>query len=148
MATPTDTRPALAGFHHFSATVSDVEASAAWYQRVFGMMRVPPPFPHYGDEDSGYGVVLLDPATGIGVGLHHHRDNTGEPADERRCGLDHMAFQVPARADLDAWASWLDSLGITHSGAIDAADPMPYSTLVFRDPDNVQLEIFYMDPPA
>ena len=51
-------------------------------------------------------------------------------------------------ADLDAWASWLDSLGITHSGAIDAADPMPYSTLVFRDPDNVQLEIFYMDAPG
>jgi glyoxylase I family protein len=109
-------------------------------------MRVPAPFPHFGDEDSGYGIVLLDPATGIGVGLHHHRDNTGEPADERRCGLDHMAFQVPARADLDAWASWLDALGLAHSGANDAADPVPYSALVFRDPDNVQLEIFHMDP--
>jgi glyoxylase I family protein len=148
MATPTDTRPALAGFHHFSATVSDVEASATWYQRVFGMMRVPPPFPHFGGEDNGYGVVLLDPTTGLNVGLHHHPDNTGEPADERRCGLDHMAFRVPTRADLDAWASWLDSLGIAHSGAVDAVDPMPYSALVFRDPDNVQLEVFYMDAPG
>jgi glyoxylase I family protein len=148
MATPTDTRPALAGFHHFSATVSDVEASASWYERVFGMVRVPPLFPHHGDEDSGYAIVLLDPVTGMNIGVHHHRENTGEPADERRCGLDHMAFQVPARADLDAWASWLDSLGIAHSGAIDAADPMPYSTVVFRDPDNVQLEIFYMDMPS
>jgi len=148
MTSSTATRPALSGFHHFSATVSDVEASTAWYERVFGMTRVPAPFPHHADAESGYGVVLLDPRTGICVGLHHHSGNTGEPADERRCGLDHMAFLVPSRADLDAWASWLDSLGIAHSGVNDTDDPMPYSALVFRDPDNVQLEIFYMDTPG
>jgi catechol-2,3-dioxygenase len=37
--------PAVTGFHHFSATVSDVEASAQWYERVFGMNRVPVTFP-------------------------------------------------------------------------------------------------------
>ncbi|GAA4742557.1 VOC family protein [Actinomycetospora chibensis] len=145
--TATEHRPALGTFHHFSATVSDVEASAAWYERVFGMSRVPAPFPHYDDADSGYAIVLLDPATGIGIGLHHHRDQQDGPADERRCGLDHISFAVPTRADVDAWASWLDRLGIAHSGANDTDDPVPYTALVFRDPDNVQLEIFYMDTP-
>jgi hypothetical protein len=26
---------------------------------------------------------------------------------------------------------------------IDTAKPMPYSVVVFRDPDNLQLELFY-----
>src|SRR4051795_8777741 len=30
-------RPALAGFHHFSITATDVDASVAWYQRVLGL---------------------------------------------------------------------------------------------------------------
>ena len=46
----TATSPAVTGIHHFSPTVSDVEASAQWYERVFGMSRVPVTFPHHGDE--------------------------------------------------------------------------------------------------
>ncbi len=38
---------------------------------------------------------------------------------------------------------WLDELGIEHSGVIDTNTPMPYSVVVFRDPDNIQLELFY-----
>jgi glyoxylase I family protein len=51
---------------------------------------------------------------------------------------------VAERADLDAWVSWLDSLGIAHSGAIDTDKPVPYSVVVFRDPDNIQLELIHM----
>ena len=39
--TETTAAPAVTGFHHFSPTVSDVEASAQWYERVFAMNRVP-----------------------------------------------------------------------------------------------------------
>jgi hypothetical protein len=59
-AAVTGTPPAMTGFHHFSPTVSDVEASAAWYERVFGMSRVPVTFPHYGDERGGYAVLMMD----------------------------------------------------------------------------------------
>ena len=31
---------------------------------------------------------------------------------------------------------------------IDAENPIPYSVVVFRDPDNIQLELFVDDPPA
>ena len=27
---------------------------------------------------------------------------------------------------------------------IDAEQPLPYSVVVFRDPDNIQLELFHM----
>jgi glyoxylase I family protein len=139
-----DTAPAVTGFHHFSPTVSDVEASAQWYERVFGMNRVPVTFPHYGAEEEGYAVLLMDPRSGIAIGLHHHQANAGQRFDERVTGLDHISFGVADRADLDAWASWLDELGIEHSGVIDTDSPVPYSVVVFRDPDNIQLELFHM----
>ena len=33
------TAPALAGYHHLGITVSDVEASEAWYAETFGLVR-------------------------------------------------------------------------------------------------------------
>jgi catechol 2,3-dioxygenase-like lactoylglutathione lyase family enzyme len=88
-------------------------------------------------------VLLIDPRSGIAIGLHHHDANPGQLFDECRTGLDHISFGVADRASLDAWASWLDELGIEHSGVIDTDKPMPYSVVVFRDPDNLQLELFY-----
>jgi catechol 2,3-dioxygenase-like lactoylglutathione lyase family enzyme len=64
--------------------------------------------------------------------------------DECRTGLDHISFAVADRASLDAWAGWLDELDVEHSGAIDVDQPMPYSVVVFRDPDNIQLELIYL----
>ena len=45
-------------------------------------------------------------------------------------------------ADLEGWARWLDKLGIEHSGIRTGDEPFGYATLVFRDPDNIQLELF------
>jgi glyoxylase I family protein len=139
-----ETAPAVTGLHHFSLTVSDVEASAPWYERVFRMNRVPATFPHYGAEDEGYAVLLIDPRSGIAIGLHHHQANPGQPFDECQNGLDHVSFGVAGRGDLDAWVAWLDELGIEHSGVIDTVSPVPYSVVVFRDPDNIQLELFHV----
>jgi glyoxylase I family protein len=86
----------------------------------------------------------MDPRSGIAIGLHHHQANPGQPFQESRTGLDHISFGVADRADLDAWARWLDELGVEHSGVIDTDNPLPYSVLVFRDPGNIQLELFHM----
>jgi glyoxylase I family protein len=142
--TETAAAPAIAGFHHFSPTVSDVEASARWYEQVFGMSRLSMTFPHHKAEQEGYAVLLIDPRSGVVIGLHHHEGNAGEPFQENRTGLDHMAFSVGSHADLEAWASWLGTLGIENSGVVDVTEPMPYSVVVLRDPDNIQLELFHM----
>jgi glyoxylase I family protein len=52
-------------------------------------------------------------------------------------------LSVPSRADLETWQAHLQQLGVTHSPIADR----PYgSVLVFRDPDNIQLELFA--PPS
>jgi glyoxylase I family protein len=140
MAEPT---AAITGIHHFSPTVSDVEASAAWYEKVFSAMRLPITFPHHDLEETGYAVLLIEPTSGLLIGLHHHEANDGQSFDESRTGLDHIGFGVANRADLDAWVAKLDELGVAHSGVRDIEGPAPFSTLVFRDPDNIQLEFIY-----
>jgi glyoxylase I family protein len=123
-------------------TVRDIELSASWYQRVFGAQRVPMTFPHYEREDTGYGVLLLEPRSGLAIGLHTNTGNDGSQFDEAKTGLDHVGFNVAGRAELDAWTAWLDELGIEHSGIRTGDEPFPYATVVFRDPDNIQLELF------
>ena len=78
--------------------------------------------------------------TGVGITVMTH-DGTQETGafDERRVGLDHLAFKVANRDEMQRWATHLEVNGITHSGIIDSG----YGpTLVFRDPDNIQLELF------
>ncbi len=138
----TGDRPTITGIHHFSPTVRNVEASAEWYQKVFGLERVPVTFPHYEREETGYAVLLVDPNSGLAIGLHENRGNEGEQFDECRTGLDHIGFNVSDRAEMEQWAEHLSALGVEHSGIRDLNEPMAFSTLVFRDPDNIQLELF------
>jgi catechol 2,3-dioxygenase-like lactoylglutathione lyase family enzyme len=137
-----DNEPAITGIHHLSVTVSDVEASAEWYQKVFGLQRVPVTFPHYEREETGYAVLLIDQRSGLAFGLHKNTGNQGESFDECRTGLDHFGFNVSDRAELDRWADHLSAVGVEHSGIREVKEPVPFSTLVFRDPDNIQLELF------
>ena len=123
-------------------TVRDIESSAAWYQRVFRAQRVPMTFPHYEREDTGYGVLLLEPRSGLAIGLHTNTGNNGAQFDEAQTGMDHVGFNVTGREELEAWTAWLDELGIEHSGIRTGNEPLPFATVVFRDPDNIQLELF------
>jgi glyoxylase I family protein len=134
--------PGITGIHHISVTVTDLEASLDWYQRLLGADRVPMKFPHYGCEDTGYGELLVDSRSGVVIGLHTNTGNDGQRFDEARTGLDHVALNVASRADLEAWTARLDELGIAHSGIRVGEQPFPFATVVFRDPDNIQLELF------
>ncbi|WP_416972184.1 VOC family protein [Streptomyces sp. 4F14] len=133
------TSPGIAGVNHVALTVTDLDASVAWYQRLFGMVNVGK-FPHFDKEESGYAVVLAEPRSGVVIALHTNTGNRGESFDEVRTGLDHLAFTVASSEELQAWAAWLDELGIEHTGVRHITDPSPISTLVLRDPDNIQLE--------
>ena len=137
-----DAAPGITGIHHFSITVTDLDASLAWYQRLLRADRVPMKFPHYEREDTGYGELLIEPRSGVVIGLHTNTGNDGQRFDEARTGLDHVALNVATQDDLQAWIAWLDQLGIEHSGIRAGAEPFPFATVVFRDPDNIQLELF------
>ena len=71
-------------------------------------------------------------------------DATGtDQFDETRVGLDHFAFGVAGRAELDKWVAHFNDLGVAHSGIIEAHWG---DTVVFRDSDNMQLELFAFNP--
>jgi catechol-2,3-dioxygenase len=78
------------------------------------------------------------------VGLHQFPDPADTlPFNERRVGLDHLAFTCSSRSELEAWQIRLDELGIVNGGVVDAAYG---SVLSFRDPDNIALEFFAPSP--
>jgi catechol 2,3-dioxygenase-like lactoylglutathione lyase family enzyme len=132
----------ITGLHHLGLTVRDVQASAAWYEDVLGFRRS-------GEFEAPDGsrskVFLRHEGLSIRLGLTQHRPGPGGPFDETHPGLDHLAFAVPGRADLDAWAGRLAAAAVTHSPVAAANTVTGAAVLVFRDPDNIQLELFF-DP--
>jgi glyoxylase I family protein len=130
--------PEFPSIAHVALTVTDLGRSRPWYQELF---ESPPVI----DEDTGpfHHVVWILGGQTL-VGIHQFPDPHGPvPFDERRPGLDHLAFACTSRAELDQWESKLNELGIANGGIVDA----PYgSALSFRDPDNIALEFF--SPPA
>jgi glyoxylase I family protein len=122
---------------HVAVTVCDLEASESWYTRLLGVEPVL-------DEDTGPFRHIVYALGGTLFGLHgfpHLKSNDG--FDERRPGLDHVAFGCASRDELVDWAARLDELGIAHGGVVDAGYG---SGLSFRDPDNIALELFA--PPS
>jgi glyoxylase I family protein len=134
-------RPEL---HHVALTVTDIDASVAWYEKVFGLafrMDVP--------HQDGVGKVLAADDGQLAIVLHRHDANERERFHETRTGLDHLGFIVPSRKDLEEWQIHLEKHGVERSAAADRpltqspiADEPYGSVLVFRDLDNIQLELF------
>jgi glyoxylase I family protein len=118
---------------HVAVTVSDLARSEAWYTKLLGAEPVL-------DEDTGPFRHIVYAIGGTLLGLHGFPDlKSADAFDERRPGLDHIAFGCADRAELEAWAARLDELGVSHGGVIDAHYG---SGLSFRDPDNIALELF------
>jgi catechol 2,3-dioxygenase-like lactoylglutathione lyase family enzyme len=142
--------PAPARISHVALTVSDLEASVPWYEQVFGIGYVMD-VPHEG----GNAKLLADPSMELVLVLHRHDAHDGELFRESRTGLDHVGLAVPAREDLVAWQDHLEAHGVVR--AVEAAKPLTQSpiadeaygsVLVFRDPDNIQLELFCLPASA
>lgn len=129
---------AFAGISHLDLSVTDVEASATWYEQVLSLRRV-----RRVDFSDRIMIVLVHTGSGLVIGLNQHQGAPDEPFDERRAGLDHVGFAVEARGELDAWQSRLAELDVAHS---PVADTPSGSALVFRDPDNIQLELWWTKP--
>jgi len=126
--------PNIAGAHHVAFTVTDADRSAAWYQELFGMQLL------LASDEEGVRIrILAHTASEWIVGLREHPDQPGGTFDERRTGLDHLAFTVTSRGELEAWEQELERRGITYSPIRET----PIGTVIaFRDPDDIQLELW------
>jgi glyoxylase I family protein len=126
----------ITGLHHLSLSVRDVESSTAWYSRVLGLEKA---FEH-ADRDQGWvKVQLVHPTNGLRLSFTAHEGNLGESFSELHTGMDHVAFRVSDRAALEEWLARLDALGVTHS---PIKQTVTGHVITFRDPDNIQLEVF------
>jgi glyoxylase I family protein len=92
-----------------------------------------------GDDDVVKFRVLACPSSGWVVGVREYPGHARDRFDEFRTGLDHFAFAVASRADLEAWVRELETRGIEHS---PIAETPIGQVIVFRDPDNIQLEFW------
>ena len=93
------------------------------------------------DEPEYTESVMVHPSGAV-LCLQQHRANPGEPFDPRRTGGDHVAFRVASRAELDEWTTRLAGLGLTWSPVAER----DYGAVVcLRDPDGIQLELFWRE---
>jgi glyoxylase I family protein len=124
---------------HVRLTVTDIERSRQFYESVFGwpvLIESPGSADAATREALGFlfGGVVYD----LGGALIGLRPVAADRFHEDRCGLDHMAFRVPTKDELDAATAHLDELGIEHEPIKDIG---PSYILEFRDPDNIALEL-------
>ena len=126
----------ITGYSHVDLSVRDRETSARWYVEVLG-------FEVKGrsanDEHGITSTVLVHTNAPVSIALVEHQGNPGEPFDERRCGLDHLSFELPAGFDLEGWSRALVERG-HDAPRIGDDDGIPL--VVLRDPDNIQIELY------
>ena len=122
---------------HLSLTVTDPDRSADFYHRVFGTETVLSTV-----DDVGPVTIVAGPS--LMIALRRHPDTTEKDTfDPTRIGLDHVAFQVPSRDELEAWRNNLVAQGVTFSEIVETTFGLH---LNLKDPDNIALELFVPNP--
>ena len=123
----------LAGVHHTSLTVTDLDRSVQWYQDVLGMQVI---IDMPGDSPR---KVMLHPSGFVLGFVQHASTSPVDSFDPFRVGLDHIGLAVASQDDLIAWQAKLDELGVEHGPLED----VPYAwAITAKDPDGTQVEFF------
>jgi glyoxylase I family protein len=129
-------RMRIAGIHHVTLLVADVERSLAFYRNLLGLRLVKqtvndddPSARHliFGDEEGRPGTLITcleypDLEEGaVGRGSTHH-----------------FALAVETEAELAAWRDYLTSKGVPTTEVLDRGD---FKSIYLRDPDGHIVEI-------
>jgi glyoxylase I family protein len=133
----------LGGIHHLRLTVTDIARSKAFYTGLLGFgVAVEAEASSDPKADPTYpvlwgGVVMIK--DNLLLGLRPVAEKS-DRFDEDRVGLDHLSFNVPDRAAMNAAIRLFDEQGVPH-GEVRELPSFGICVLPFRDPDNVQLEL-------
>jgi catechol 2,3-dioxygenase-like lactoylglutathione lyase family enzyme len=137
----------VAGIHHLTLRSQDPDATRRFYEDVVGLKFTEIPvsreYTAIWKGAPAQGVLLVTQAGNTSVIIAPPLEGTAEDDrfSEYRIGLDHLAFAVEDRAELDSLVQRLRSAGVETQGVeTDIVLGKPY--VAFRDPDNVQCEAF------
>ena len=129
----------ITGLHHTMLTVSDLERSTEFYERVLGLQR----FRAIPDDGRIGAKVIFSLPDGNFFAIVEHSRGDRSTFNEMRTGLDHISFSVPA-SELDTWQKRLREAGIRQSEPAPAASGE--LVIMMRDPDNIQVQILGRRP--
>ncbi len=124
---------------HIRLTVTDITRSREFYESVFNW-PINLEMPKDADDAMRERLAFLFGGVVYNVGDSRValRPVADDRFDEDRTGLDHLAFRLDSKSELDDAAAHLDSLGVAHEPIKDIG--VMY-ILEFRDPDNIALEL-------
>lgn len=115
--------------HHIKFTVRNLGVSKGFYGALAGFKCV-----------AEYPDFVMFSAGNFYFGLTTHNKANGA-FDETVTGLDHVSFEVSSEKDLREALSFFEEKQIKHGDIEKLSNGL--QTLVFRDPDNIQLELAY-----
>jgi glyoxylase I family protein len=128
------------GIHHVDLAVTDVERSLAFYLGLLAPLGWVEEvrYPTYrGTEEV---IYLKDPATGAMLGL---RPADGGAHRYYDVGIEHLAFEVDSRQEVDAAHERCVASGARiHFPPEEDRDVDDYYALFVFDPDGMRIEIF------
>ena len=120
------------GVHHITIRVADLERTRNFYEKVLGFEIQAPAEEFFFFNAGSTLVVFREPLEGT---------PEGDRFSEYRIGVDHLAFAVDHKEELERVVEALRGTGVQTEGI--EVDPLLNKEYVcFRDPDNVQLEFF------
>ena len=126
-----------ATYHHVTISVTDLDRSLAWYERVLGARPVA--------ERNGptWRRTLIRTEAGLVMAVTQHGETPADDRfDERRVGLDHLAIACPDGAAVDEWHRHLAEIGEEPTDITRA----PHATLfICRDPDGIPIEFYALN---
>jgi catechol 2,3-dioxygenase-like lactoylglutathione lyase family enzyme len=123
----------VAGMSHVALTVTDLDSARTFWTQVMGFAAAM--------ESAGL-IVFVDVRSQVTISCVVHESGEPGPFDERRVGLDHLAFQIDTVDELRAWAA---RLGVPTTSIVES----PFgSHLNLRGPENLAIELLVMAPAA
>ena len=126
--------PQVNGVSHVTLTVTDIGRAKGWYSDVLDWQSL-----FEGEEEGVEYAVGIIPGPNVIIGFRQNLNGAGDIFEPGRTGLDHVAFGVTSRGDLEEWEKRFEEKGVTYSPIQD----VPYGhCLNFKDPDSIALEIF------
>ena len=135
-------RPAHAGLRHLALNVRDLAAMKRFYVDLLGFAVEWEPDPENVYLSSGIDNLALHRTDGghVGPPLHAGADPRVGPG-----ALDHLGLIVRSADDVDKWAAFLESRGVTLK-----AKPKTHRdgarSLYFLDPDGNSVQIIHHPP--